>query len=125
MGQKLVFFSSNTQHDTYAAIAAFLGVLSVQQYEKYLSLPALVGRNKKKSFSVIKERIWKKLKGWKEKLLSQAGHEVLIKAIIQVIPTYTMSCFKLPKSLVQEIESLIRKFWWGYRGEQRKIHWIS
>ena len=125
MGQKLVFFSSNTQHDTYAAIAAFLGVLSVQQYEKYLSLPALVGRNKKKSFSVIKERIWKKLKGWKEKLLSQAGREVLIKAIIQVIPTYTMSCFKLPKSLVQEIESLIRKFWWGYRGEQRKIHWIS
>ena len=78
MGQKLVFFSSNTQHDTHAAIAAFLGVLSVQQYEKYLSLPALVGRNKKKSFSVIKERIWKKLKGWKEKLLSQAGHEVLI-----------------------------------------------
>ena len=84
-----------------------------------------MGWNKKKSFSVIKERIWKKLKGWKEKLLSQAGREVLIKAVIQAIPTYTMSCFKLPKSLVQDIESLIRKFWWGYRGEQRIIHWIS
>ena len=65
-----IFFSSNTRHDTHAAIATFLGVPSVQQYEKYLGLLTLVGRNKKKSFSAIKERIWKKLKGWKEKLLS-------------------------------------------------------
>ena len=58
-------------------------------------------------------------------LLSQAGHEVLIKAVIQVIPTYTMSYFKLPKGIIKEIETLIRKFWWEYRGEQRKIHWVS
>ena len=85
----------------------------------------MVGRDKKKSFSIIKERIWKKLKGWKEKLLSQAGREILIKAIIQAISTYTMSCFKLLKCLIKDIETLIRKFWWGYRGEQRKIHSIS
>ena len=54
------------------------------------------------------------MKGWKKKLLFQAGREVLIKAVIQAIPTYTMSCFKLPKCLVQDIESHIRKFWWGY-----------
>ena len=53
--------------------------------------------------------MWKKLKGWKEKLLSQAGREVLIKAVIQAIPIYTMSCFKLPKGLVRELEGMIRK----------------
>lgn len=90
-----------------------------------MGLPSLVGRAKKKSFSIIKERIWKRLKGWKEKLLSQVRREILVKAAIQAIPTYTMSCFKLPKGLIKEIETLIRKFWWGYRGEQRKIHWIS
>ena len=90
-----------------------------------MRLPSLVGRAKKKSFSLIKERIWKKLKGWKEKLLSQARGEILITAVIQAIPTFTMSCFKLPKGLINEIESLIRKFWWGYRGEQRKIYWVS
>ena len=111
MGQKPVFFFSlNTRHGTRTTIAAFLDVPAVQQYEKYLGLPALVGRNKKNSFSLIKERIWKKLKGWKENLLSQAGREVLIKVVIQTIPTYTMSCFKLPKILVQDIESLIWKF---------------
>ena len=97
----------------------------MQRFEQYLRLPSLVGREKKKSFSIIKERIWRKVKGWKEKLLSQAGREILIKAVIQAIRTYTMSCFKLPKGLIKDIESLIRKFWWGYRGKQRKIHWVS
>jgi len=68
---------------------------------------------------MLKERIWKKLKGWKEKLLSQAGREILIKVVVQAIPTHTMSCFKLPKGLINEIEGLIRKFWWGYRGEHK------
>jgi len=27
--------------------------------------------------------------------------------------------------MIKEIEVLIRKFWWGYKGEQKRIHWIS
>ena len=102
-----------------------MGVPFIRQFEKYLGLPALVGRAKKQSFIYIKERVWKELQGWKEKLLSQAGREVLIKSIIQAIPTYTMCCFKLPKGLVRELESMIRKFWWGYSGEHWKTHWVK
>ena len=51
--------------------------------------------------------------------------EVLIKAVLQAIPTFTMSCFKLPMGLCDEIEKLIQRFWWGQRGDQRKIHWIK
>ena len=29
------------------------------------------------------------------------------------------------KGLISDIETLIRKFWWGNRGDQRKIHWVS
>ena len=47
----------------------------------------------------------------------------MLKAVVQAIPTFAMSCFKLPKGLIQDIESLIRKFWWGQRGDQHKIHW--
>ena len=75
-----------------------LGVPVIRQYEKYLSLLAFVGRAKKQSFVYIKERIWKKLQGWKEKLLSQAGREILIKSVIQAIPTYSMSFSNSPKA---------------------------
>lgn len=90
-----------------------LGVPEIIQYEKYLELPSLVGRNKKTSFNYIEESVWKKIQGWKEKLLSQVGREIIIKAVVQAIPTYTMSCFKLPLGLCTEIESLIMRFWWG------------
>ena len=65
------------------------------------------------------------MQGWKQKLLSQAGCETLIKAMVQAIPTFSMSCFKLPMSLCQDIEVLIRKFWWGNGGAQKKIHWVN
>jgi len=65
------------------------------------------------------------LHGWEGKLLSQAGCEVLIKAVIQAIPTYVMGCFKIPLGLCHEMETMIKKFWWGQRGEKRKIHWLK
>ena len=108
-----IFFSANTYQDMQNQIQQLLGVPAICLYEKYLGLPALVGHAKKQSFVYIRERVWRKSQGWKEKLLSQAGREVLIKAVIQAIPTYTMSCFKLPKGLIKELETLIRKFWWG------------
>ena len=38
---------------------------------------------------------------------------------------YIMCCFKLPLGLCHEIEKLIHSFWWGERGDHRKIHWIK
>ena len=58
-------------------------------------------------------------------MLSQAGREVLIKSIIQAIPTYAMSCFKFPLGLCAEISSMATNFWWGQRGVERKVHWLS
>ena len=53
----------------------------IRQHEKHLGLPSLVGRNKKNTFMEVKAKLAKKLAGWKEKLLSKAGKEVLIKAV--------------------------------------------
>ena len=50
---------------------------------------------------------------------------MLLKVVIQVIPTYIVGFFKLLVSLCNEIESLIKKFWWGQRGDRRKIHWVK
>ena len=105
-----------------AKILSFLGVPEIKEHEKYLGLPAVVGKNKRASLNYIKERMWAKLQGWKEKLISQAGREILLKAVVQAIPTFAMSCFKLPVGLCKDIEMQIKKFWWDKRGGQRKIH---
>ena len=57
----------------------------------------------------------------KEKLLSQVGKEVMIKALIQSIPTYSMSVFRLPLGLIKDIEAMIRKFWWGNQDNKRRM----
>ena len=47
----------------------------------------------------------------KEKFLSQAEKEMLLKAVVQAISTYTMSVFQLPKTLCKDINSMMSKFW--------------
>ena len=118
-----IFFSKAVKEDTKALISNFLQVPEVKEYENYLGLPAVLGRKRKAILNYIKERVWSKLQGWKEKLLSQASREILLKAVVQAIPTFAMSCFKLPVGLCHEIEALIHKFFWGQKGEQGKIHW--
>ena len=106
-----LFFSKNTPSEIQEEIKTRFGAQVIKQHERYLGLPSLVGRNKQSTFKSIKEKLGKKLAGWKEKMLSKAGKEILIKAVVQAIPSYTMSCFKLPDSLSEDLMSLIRNFW--------------
>ncbi|KAK9988433.1 hypothetical protein SO802_028672 [Lithocarpus litseifolius] len=124
-----LFFSKNVFDSSKELVKNLLGVPKIREYEKYLGLLVVVGRNKKASLNYIKDRVWGKLQEWKEKLLSQAGKEVLLKAVVQAIPTFAMSCFRLPVGLCRDIEMLIRKFWWGQRdGKSKRIFldaWLS
>ena len=86
------------------------GAQVIKQHEKYLRLLSLVGRSKRNTFNDIKEKLKKNLAGWKEKLLSKAGKEVLIKAVAQAIPTYIMSFFKVSDSLCEELTRMIWNF---------------
>ena len=65
------------------------------------------------------------MQGWKQKSLNQGGKEVLIKSVLMTMPTYIMSCFKLPKGLCKEISARIARFWWGNGDKKNKIHWIN
>lgn len=117
-------FSSGIPADCKTQITQILGVQVVDKLDKYLGMPAVVGKSKQQIFGVIRERVWKRINGWGEKTLSQAGKEVLIKAVLQAIPTYLMSCFLLPGNLITSIEAAIREFWWG-NGEARKMAWLA
>jgi ribonuclease HI len=84
-----------------------------------------MGRSKTQIFNFIQDKLWKKLKGWKEKNLSFAGRSTLLKVVAQAIPTYHMSNFLIPKGLCDKMESLMCNFWWGSNVDKRKIHWVN
>jgi hypothetical protein len=130
-GQKLnrektsIFFSKNTKMEYKDSIAFISSINITSSLEKYLGLPAFIGQSRKRAFAGIKSRIWEKMQGWNESFLSQVGKEVLLKAVIQAIPTYTMSVFQLPKSLCKEINSLMSKFFWGQKQKDKCMVWMG
>ncbi|KAL0318238.1 UNVERIFIED_CONTAM: hypothetical protein Scaly_2851600 [Sesamum calycinum] len=68
-----VAFSRNMRDDLCSHIGADLNIQRENKMELYLGLPSKVARLKKELFSIIRDRIWKHITGWNEKLLSQAG----------------------------------------------------
>ena len=41
------------------------------------------------------------------KVFLSGGKEVLIKVVVQAVPTYVMSCFIIPDGIIKEIESFV------------------
>jgi len=120
-----IYFSNNTKEEERTSILQETGLIPTQCYESYLGLPTFVGRSRIATFNYIKSRIWNRMNGWKEKFLSHAGKEVLIKAVLQAIPTYTMSVFRLPISLCRDINRLLSKFWWGHMEKVDRMVWMA
>ncbi|XP_042980052.1 uncharacterized protein LOC122310236 [Carya illinoinensis] len=120
-----IIFSKNTAKMAQQYILSIAGVRTTMTYEKYLGLPSMVGRSKWNSFKGILDKFRSRISSYKIKLMSKAGKEIHIKAVLQALPSYTMSVFNLPKSLLKDINSVIHNFWWGQQEREHKIHWVS
>ena len=81
LGQKIntdkssIFFSPNTPQELRESILNILGPMQDSKHNKYLGLPSINGRSKAQVFAEVKDRVAKKLAGWKGKLLSIGGRE--------------------------------------------------
>lgn len=117
-----IYFSRNTSNETQHEILRMSGTPSTRRYDKYLGLPTLVGKSRNQAFKSIKQRVWRRLTDWKLNFFLQAGKEILLKAVIQAILTYSMSIVLLPKGLCVEINSLMQKLWWGHQENDSRIH---
>ncbi|KAK9901015.1 hypothetical protein M0R45_002308 [Rubus argutus] len=118
-----MFFTPNTPTDLQAQIGHMFNISATNHAGKYLGLPTHWCRSKSDALACVRDRIKAKLNGWKSEALSQAGKEVLIKAVATAVPSYPMSCFKMPVALCRAINSNIANFWWGQMEDSNKIHW--
>ncbi|GAU41353.1 hypothetical protein TSUD_390390 [Trifolium subterraneum] len=101
-----VFFSKKLSKAAQEDLSGIMGVKHVMGTGTYLSLPSMVRRSKKATFGYIKDRIWKKINSWRGKALSKAGKDIMIKSVLQSIPSYIMSVYLLPESIITDIERM-------------------
>ncbi|KAL9687678.1 hypothetical protein QQ045_032085 [Rhodiola kirilowii] len=119
-----MFFGKNVAATYAQVLCNFLGVKRGKVLSKYLGMPIFFKARKLAAFKEVEEKCWRRVHGWKEKWLSLAGKEILIKSILQDVPVFIMSCFKIHVELCKRLAIIIFSFWWGRGGEKRSICWV-
>ncbi|CAM8902040.1 unnamed protein product [Rhodiola kirilowii] len=120
-----ISFSHNCPEVVRSEILQIFDMKQVDCHSKYLGLPLVMGQRKVEMFGCITDKVWKKINDWKCKFLSAAGREVLIKAVLQALPIYMMSVYRLPERSIQELSRLLLKFWWDKGDKNRGISWVN
>ncbi|CAN1777828.1 Putative ribonuclease H protein At1g65750 [Linum perenne] len=120
-----IYFSQNTPNDLKLQVANCLHVTIDSTMGNYLVVPTDWGNTKKETFRYILERLAAKAQSWSSILLSHAGRETMIKAVLQAIPAYIFSCFKLSKVLIKKMDAILVNFWWTGEGNRKTIHWVA
>lgn len=120
-----IFFAKKTPSQTRDLVKSILEVDKEGGVGKYLGIPEHFGRKKKDLFASVVERIKVRALSWSSKFLSTVGKMIMLKSVLAPMPSHSMSCFQLPKSLCANIQSALTRFWWDDDPDQKKISWIS
>ncbi|XP_010463221.1 PREDICTED: uncharacterized protein LOC104743884 [Camelina sativa] len=105
-GQQINFDKSSVQFghmvdvDNKTELQGVLGITNLGRMGSYLGLPESLGRSKTKVFSFVRDRLQGWTNGWSARLLSKGGKEMMIKSVATAVPTFVMSCFWLPKTII-------------------------
>ena len=130
-GQKLnlnksdLFCSPNMHPDDQSALAQTLQVNLVQNPSKYLGMDFKLRGNRCADFQFLVDKLQSRLQGWKIRLLSQAGRSTLISSVLQALPLYTFACFKVPDTICNKMDSIVRSFWCEHEQGERNLHLIG
>ncbi|KAI3775666.1 hypothetical protein L1987_45415 [Smallanthus sonchifolius] len=105
--------------------ASDMGCRSGETPFKYLGI--LVGANMSRisSWEPVVEVFKKRLSRWKANILSMGGRVILIKSVLESLPTYYFSLYKAPAGVISKLEVIIKRFLWGGNEERDKVHWVA
>jgi len=120
-----LFFGDKCPEQVKDRVKSYINVRNVVVQANYLGMPSWVGRSPTSTFNFLPERMWRKIRGWNDRPLSRAGKEVMFKSVIQAIPIYVMSCFRLPAAICDKMRTTISNHWWGIEEGKKKMHWRS
>lgn len=90
----------------------------------YLRLPLGAKSSSKFIWSPVIEKVEKRLASWKGWFLLKGGKLVLLKSVLSNLLTYFLLVFRVPCSIINQLERLQRNFLWGTTGSTRQIPWV-
>ncbi|XP_026410782.1 uncharacterized protein LOC113306007 [Papaver somniferum] len=90
------------------ALDCFVGDLPV----RYLGVPLLSARLSYKDYIPLLEKIRMRVKTWKARFLAFPGRVLLIKAVLNGMVYFWLSCFVLPKKAIKELNTIFKRFLW-------------
>lgn len=96
-----IFFSSNVIESNRVDLCNSLNMVPANEGSTYLGLPNMLGRNKSATLGFLKDKVRQKVQSWDGKWISQVGKEVLVKTVVQALPTYAMSVFLIPMNIIK------------------------
>lgn len=108
-----ILFSPNSGKTQKRQIKELWGLKSLKGDQTYLGNSLVMSRNLTKEFSKLKDRVQGKLEGWQSKLFLRVGKATLIRLVAFSILVYTMATFRIPKGVCNNLDAIVRHFWWG------------
>jgi exonuclease III len=91
----------------------------------YLGMPLGASYKAVAVWNPIIEKLERRLSGWQKLYLSKGGRLTLLKSTLSSLPTYFLSLFTIPISVMRRIEKMQRDFLWGGLGDEVKHHLVS
>ncbi|XP_050379553.1 uncharacterized protein LOC126796882 [Argentina anserina] len=118
-----IYFSPNTPTQLQRLMCLLMGIGGTDKPGCYLGLPTFWGRSKNGALTYIKDRFMGKVEGWKQKYLSQAGKEILLKSVALAIPTFPMRTNLIIKEIRRRSSAFDWVGWeWIPRSANRAAH---
>ncbi|GJX28628.1 putative RNA-directed DNA polymerase [Tanacetum coccineum] len=105
------------------SLASTIGCLPSHFPCTYLGLPIGAKMSRCANWNVLIDKFQKRLSSWKSKSLSIGGRLTLIKSFLCSLGVYYFSTFKAPLEVINKLEGLRRKFFWGGNMDEKKISW--
>ena len=79
---------------------------------KYLGLPLTIHRLRRVDFQPLIDKVAGRLSSWQVRLLSIAGCNTLVKAVLSSQPIYFLTALRASDEVYNEIDSRHRRFLW-------------
>lgn len=77
------------------------------------------------SFKPMVDRISHTYHRWENFKLSPATKTVLINSSLMFIPTYTLSVYLIPETILSDITRVVRNFFWAKHSNGKGIHYVA